>query len=126
MQREVMLPRILTTYNNLNSYSEQLFESIFAAYQGQFGPPLPIKYIFDFLDEQAERISQERPNNQDLNQSNLSHIWKSNCLPLRFWVNLIKVFDINSLMFNNFNNLRIRISCLISKNQQQSTIHSPQ
>ena len=91
MQREVMLPRILTTYNNLNSYSEQLFESIFAAYQGQFGPPLPIKYIFDFLDEQAERISQERPNSQDLNQSNLSHIWKSNCLPLRFWVNLIKV-----------------------------------
>jgi len=98
MQREVMLPRILTTYNNLNSYSEQLFESIFAAYQGQFGPPLPIKYIFDFLDEQAERISQERPNSQDLNQSNLSHIWKSNCLPLRFWVNLIKnpdfLFDI--------------------------------
>jgi len=96
IEREALLPRILTSHKNLNTYSEQLFESIFSAYQGSYGPPLPIKYIFDFLDEQAERIANIH---RQFDPQHLAHIWKSNCLPLRFWVNLIKnpdfLFDID-------------------------------
>ena len=72
---------------------DPLFESIFSTYQGSYGPPLPIKYMFDFLDEQAQRLGIENPE--------VVHSWKSNCLPLRFWVNLIKVGFIQSLLLSN-------------------------
>lgn len=53
--------------------------------------PYAIKYLFDFLDEQAQYHS--------INDHDVVYTWKSNSLPLRFWVNIIKnpefVFDIN-------------------------------
>ncbi|KAK7915393.1 hypothetical protein WMY93_011154 [Mugilogobius chulae] len=53
--------------------------------------PLAIKYMFDFWDEQADKHCISDPD--------VRHTWKSNCLPLRFWVNVIKnpqfVFDIH-------------------------------
>lgn len=69
--------------NILQTAVDPLFESIFSTYQGSYGPPLPIKYMFDFLDEQAHRL--------EISDPSIVHAWKSNCLPLRFWVNLIKV-----------------------------------
>ncbi|MEE6501667.1 hypothetical protein FKM82_004292, partial [Ascaphus truei] len=48
-----------------------------------------IKYFFDFLEEQADR--------RGISDPDTLHIWKTNSLPLRFWVNILKnpqfVFD---------------------------------
>ena len=48
------------------------------------------QYLFDFLDDQALQ--------HGITDSEVVHTWKSNSLPLRFWVNLIKnpnfVFDL--------------------------------
>ena len=53
--------------------------------------PYAIKYLFDFLDDQASSHA--------INDYDVVYTWKSNSLPLRFWVNIIKnpefVFDIN-------------------------------
>ena len=53
--------------------------------------PMAIKYLFDFLDEEAEVHRIVDPD--------VVHTWKNNALSLRFWVNMIKnpefVFDIN-------------------------------
>merc|ERR1719232_382315 len=44
--------------------------------------PPPVKWLFDILDDAA------RHNN--VHNTEVLHAWKSNCLPLRFWVNFIK------------------------------------
>jgi len=53
--------------------------------------PPPIKFLFDFLDEQAKTLEIDDPE--------IRHTWKNNSLPLRFWINMIKnpnfVFDIS-------------------------------
>ena len=80
---EIFYTRLLMSKHVLQQSVDPLFESIFSTYQGSYGPPLPIKYMFDFLDEQAQRLG--------IQNAEVVHSWKSNCLPLRFWVNLIKV-----------------------------------
>uniref|UniRef100_A0A669BEE4 Plexin-C1 n=1 Tax=Oreochromis niloticus TaxID=8128 RepID=A0A669BEE4_ORENI len=51
--------------------------------------PFAVKYFFDFLDTQAE--------NMKITDPDVLHIWKTNSLPLRFWINILKnpqfVFD---------------------------------
>ena len=53
--------------------------------------PMAVKYLFDFLDDEAEATKILDPD--------VVHTWKNNAISLRFWVNLIKnpefVFDIN-------------------------------
>nr|XP_021494603.1 plexin-B2 isoform X2 [Meriones unguiculatus]XP_021494604.1 plexin-B2 isoform X2 [Meriones unguiculatus]XP_021494605.1 plexin-B2 isoform X2 [Meriones unguiculatus] len=53
--------------------------------------PPAVKYFFDFLDEQAEK--------HDIRDEDTIHIWKTNSLPLRFWVNILKnphfIFDVH-------------------------------
>ncbi|XP_026839301.1 plexin-B isoform X2 [Drosophila erecta] len=53
--------------------------------------PPAVKWLFDLLDEAARR--------HDIADTDIVHAWKSNCLPLRFWVNFIKnpdfIFDVN-------------------------------
>uniref|UniRef100_A0A3B3E176 Plexin cytoplasmic RasGAP domain-containing protein n=1 Tax=Oryzias melastigma TaxID=30732 RepID=A0A3B3E176_ORYME len=44
--------------------------------------PPAVKYFFDFLDEQALR-------HDNVDEETL-HIWKTNSLPLRFWVNILR------------------------------------
>lgn len=88
MVSEIYLTRLLATKGTLQQYVDDLFERIFSTtHRGQV-LPLAIKYIFDFLDEQAQ-LHQIEPE--------VVHTWKSNSLPLRFWVNIIKnpdfVFD---------------------------------
>ncbi|XP_062419266.1 plexin-A1-like isoform X1 [Pungitius pungitius] len=90
MVSEIYLTRLLATKGTLQKFVDDLFETIFSTAHRGSALPLAIKYMFDFLDEQADKHS--------ITDYDVRHTWKSNCLPLRFWVNVIKnpqfVFDI--------------------------------
>ncbi|XP_075772672.1 plexin-A3 isoform X2 [Pelodiscus sinensis] len=87
MVSEIYLTRLLAT----KKFVDDLFETLFSTAHRASALPLPIKYMFDFLDEQADR--------RQIGDPDVRHTWKSNCLPLRFWVNVIKnpqfVFDVH-------------------------------
>nr|XP_006006494.1 PREDICTED: plexin-A3 isoform X1 [Latimeria chalumnae] len=91
MVSEIYLTRLLATKGTLQKFVDDLFETVFSTAHRGSALPLAIKYMFDFLDEQADRRQIQDPD--------VRHTWKSNCLPLRFWVNVIKnpqfVFDIH-------------------------------
>ncbi|XP_064633300.1 plexin-A4-like isoform X2 [Lineus longissimus] len=89
MVSEIYLTRLLATKGTLQQYVDDLFETIFSTAHRGSALPLAIKYMFDFLDDQALHHAITDPETV--------HTWKSNSLPLRFWVNVIKnpdfVFD---------------------------------
>ncbi|KAG9510737.1 Plexin-A1, partial [Fragariocoptes setiger] len=91
MVSEIYLTRLLATKGTLQKFVDDLFETIFSTSGRERALPLAIKYMFDFLDDQAL--------GHGITDPEVVHTWKSNSLPLRFWVNLIKnpnfVFDIN-------------------------------
>ncbi|XP_017783638.1 PREDICTED: plexin A3 [Nicrophorus vespilloides] len=91
MVSEIYLTRLLATKGTLQKFVDDLFETIFSTAHRGSALPLAIKYMFDFLDDQALQHGIADPE--------VVHTWKSNSLPLRFWVNLIKnpnfVFDIH-------------------------------
>ncbi|XP_063064094.1 plexin-A2 [Engraulis encrasicolus] len=91
MVSEIYLTRLLATKGTLQKFVDDLFETLFSTVHRGSALPLAIKYMFDFLDEQADR--------HGIHDQDVRHTWKSNCLPLRFWVNVIKnpqfVFDIH-------------------------------
>lgn len=82
------LTKLLSTKVAIHSVLEKLFRSIWSLPNSR--APFAIKYFFDFLDAQAE--------NKKITDPDVVHIWKTNSLPLRFWVNILKnpqfVFDI--------------------------------
>ncbi|XP_069822773.1 plexin-D1 isoform X2 [Dendropsophus ebraccatus] len=84
---EIYLTRLLSTKGTLQKFLDDLFRAILSIRDDR--PPLAIKYFFDFLEEQAE--------NRGISDPDTLHIWKTNSLPLRFWVNILKnpefVFD---------------------------------
>ncbi|KAG7239845.1 hypothetical protein INR49_030558 [Caranx melampygus] len=82
MVSEIYLTRLLATKGTLQKFVDDLFETIFSTAHRGSALPLAIKYMFDFLDEQADKHS--------ITDYDVRHTWKSNCLPLRFWVNVIK------------------------------------
>ncbi|XP_048252946.1 plexin-A2-like isoform X3 [Haliotis rufescens] len=90
MVTEIYLPRLLVTKGTLQQFVDDLFERIFSTAHRGSALPLAIKYMFDFLDDQALL--------HNIQEHETVHTWKSNSLPLRFWVNVIKnpnfVFDI--------------------------------
>ncbi|ESO84358.1 hypothetical protein LOTGIDRAFT_168803 [Lottia gigantea] len=90
MVAEIYLPRLLVTKGTLQSFVDDLFERIFSTANRSNVLPLAIKYMFDFLDDQALL--------HNIQDNETVHTWKSNSLPLRFWVNVMKnpnfVFDI--------------------------------
>ncbi|XP_063953502.1 plexin-A4-like isoform X1 [Lytechinus pictus] len=90
MMAEIYLPRLLTTKVTLQKFVDDLFETIFSVNYRSNTLPRAIKYLFDFFDDQAKQHGITNPE--------VVHSWKSNSLPLRFWVNLIKnphhIFDI--------------------------------
>lgn len=90
MASEIYLTRLLATKGTIQKFVDDLFETIFSVIQRGHALPLAIKHMFDFLDDQASYYGVTDPG--------VVHAWKSNCLPLRFWVNLIKnpqfLFDI--------------------------------
>ncbi|KAJ8258682.1 hypothetical protein COCON_G00176940 [Conger conger] len=91
MVSEIYLTRLLATKGTLQKFVDDLFETLFSTAHRGSALPLAIKYMFDFLDEQADK--------HGIYDVDVRHTWKSNCLPLRFWVNVIKnpqfVFDIH-------------------------------
>ncbi|XP_041349841.1 plexin-B-like isoform X2 [Gigantopelta aegis] len=87
MISEIFLTRLLSTKGTLQKYIDDFFKTMLV--MSNTMPPV-IKYLFDFLDEAAEKYG--------LTDQDIVHTWKCNSLPLRFWVNIIKnpdfVFDI--------------------------------
>ncbi|XP_023278776.1 plexin-C1-like [Seriola lalandi dorsalis] len=85
--KEVHLTKLLSTKVAVHSFVENLFKTIWGT---QHSKALhAVKYFFDFLDTQADYMKITDPD--------VLHIWKTNSLPLRFWVNILKnpqfVFD---------------------------------
>ncbi|XP_033934707.1 plexin-C1 isoform X1 [Pseudochaenichthys georgianus] len=85
--KEVHLTKLLSTKVAVHSFVENLFRCIWGAPHCR--APHAVKYFFDFLDAQADSMKITDPD--------VLHIWKTNSLPLRFWVNILKnpqfVFD---------------------------------
>uniref|UniRef100_A0A672ITK1 Sema domain-containing protein n=1 Tax=Salarias fasciatus TaxID=181472 RepID=A0A672ITK1_SALFA len=86
---EIYLTRLLSTKGTLQKFLDDLFQAILSIPLDR--PPLAVKYFFDFLEEQADK--------RGITDPDTLHIWKTNSLPLRFWVNILKnpqfVFDID-------------------------------
>ncbi|MEJ1285834.1 hypothetical protein NN561_016831 [Cricetulus griseus] len=86
---EIYLTRLLSMKGTLQKFVDDLFQVIL----GTSRPvPLAVKYFFDLLDEQAQQ--------HGISDQDTIHIWKTNSLPLRFWINIIKnpqfVFDVQT------------------------------
>ncbi|ETN84025.1 plexin cytoplasmic region, partial [Necator americanus] len=90
MVTEIYLTRLLMMKGTLQKFINDLLEAIFSTSSRSAPLPAAIKYMFDFMDEQALE--------HGITDAEVVHAWKSNALPLRFWVNLIKnphfLFDI--------------------------------
>ncbi|XP_070847904.1 plexin-B2a [Chaetodon trifascialis] len=85
---EIYLTRLLSVKGTLQQFVDDFFRSVLCS--SSVVPPA-IKYFFDFLDEQALR-------HDNVDEETL-HIWKTNSLPLRFWVNILRnphfIFDVH-------------------------------
>lgn len=75
MVSEIYLTRLLATKGTLQKFLDDLFETIFSTAHRGSALPLAIKYMFDFLDDQALLHGIVDPE--------VVHTWKSNSLPLR-------------------------------------------
>uniref|UniRef100_A0A8D2NEN0 Plexin-B1 n=1 Tax=Zonotrichia albicollis TaxID=44394 RepID=A0A8D2NEN0_ZONAL len=86
---EIYLTRLLSMKGTLQKFVDDLFQVILSTNRPV---PLAVKYFFDLLDEQAMHYGIADPET--------IHIWKTNSLPLRFWINIIKnpqfVFDVQT------------------------------
>ncbi|XP_033744858.1 plexin-B-like isoform X3 [Pecten maximus] len=87
MSSEIYLTRLLATKGTLKQYIDDFFEMVLKVDSSM--PPV-IKYLFDMMDQAAQRYNITDPD--------VVHTWKCNSLLLRFWVNIIKnpnfVYDI--------------------------------
>ena len=85
---EIFLTRLLSTKGTVQKFVDDFFRTILSPNDGL---PPAVKWLFDMLDESARA--------HGINDTEVIHAWKSNCLPFRFWVNFIKnpdfIFDIN-------------------------------
>ncbi|XP_072528708.1 plexin-B2a [Salminus brasiliensis] len=85
---EIYLTRLLSMKGTLQQFVDDFFRSVLCS--GTVVPPA-VKYFFDFLDEQAHK-------HENVDEETI-HIWKTNSLPLRFWVNILKnphfIFDVH-------------------------------
>ncbi|XP_066561076.1 plexin-C1 isoform X2 [Amia ocellicauda] len=85
--KEVYLTKLLGTKVAVHSFVENLFCTIWGMPNNRVPPA--VKYFFDFLDTEADK--------RKISDPDVLHIWKTNSLPLRFWVNILKnpqfVFD---------------------------------
>lgn len=75
MVSEIYLTRLLATKGTLQKFVDDLFETIFSTAHRGSALPLAIKYMFDFLDDQAIL--------HGITDPEVVHTWKSNSLPLR-------------------------------------------
>ncbi|KAI4798944.1 hypothetical protein KUCAC02_020376, partial [Chaenocephalus aceratus] len=61
MVSEIYLTRLLATKGTLQKFVDDLFETLFSTVHRGSSLPLAIKYMFDFLDEQADKTRHPRP-----------------------------------------------------------------
>uniref|UniRef100_A0A7N6B4U2 Sema domain-containing protein n=1 Tax=Anabas testudineus TaxID=64144 RepID=A0A7N6B4U2_ANATE len=84
---EIYLTRLLSVKGTLQQFVDDFFRGVLCSVA--VVPPA-VKYFFDFLDEQALK--------HNVDEETI-HIWKTNSLPLRFWVNILKnphfIFDVH-------------------------------
>ncbi|XP_052781261.1 plexin-B-like isoform X2 [Mya arenaria] len=84
---ELYLNRLITTKLSLVKYIDDLFSLVLESSKC----PLPVKFLYDFLDDLAEK--------QKIDPDTL-HAWKSHSYSIRIWAMLIKtpsiLFDINA------------------------------
>uniref|UniRef100_F6Q5G2 Plexin-B3 n=1 Tax=Ornithorhynchus anatinus TaxID=9258 RepID=F6Q5G2_ORNAN len=84
---EIYLTRLLSMKGTLQKFVDDTFQAILSVNRPV---PIAIKYLFDFLDELAEK--------HGIEDEETLHIWKTNSLLLRFWVNTLKnpqfIFDV--------------------------------
>ncbi|XP_037831114.1 plexin-B1 isoform X2 [Kryptolebias marmoratus] len=84
---EIYLTRLLSMKGTLQKFVDDLFTVILSTSRPV---PLAVKYFFDLLDEQA--------GHHNISDPETIHIWKTNSLPLRFWINILKnpqfIFDV--------------------------------
>ncbi|XP_045482942.1 plexin-B isoform X2 [Harmonia axyridis] len=85
---EIFLTRLLSTKGIVQKFVDDFFLTVLTVNDAL---PPAVKWLFDLLDEAAKKHGIQDPE--------VVHAWKSNSLPLRFWVNFIKnpdfIFDIN-------------------------------
>ena len=85
---EVYLTRLLAAKGTIQKFVDDFFATVLTVNEEL---PPAVKWLFDLLDEAARR--------HDIYDTDIVHAWKSNSLPLRFWVNFIKnpdfIFDVN-------------------------------
>jgi len=85
---EIFLTRLLATKGTVQKFVDDFFLTILSANESL---PPAVKWVFDLLDDAAH--------SQGIYEPEVIHAWKSNCLPLRFWVNFIKnpdfLLDVN-------------------------------
>ncbi|XP_072307946.1 plexin-B1 [Eucyclogobius newberryi] len=86
---EIYLTRLLSMKGTLQKFVDDLFMVILSTSRPV---PLAVKYFFDLLDDQAGR--------HGITDPETIHIWKTNSLPLRFWINIVKnpqlIFDVQA------------------------------
>ncbi|TWW56358.1 Plexin-B1 Semaphorin receptor SEP [Takifugu flavidus] len=86
---EIYLTRLLFMKGTLQKFVDDLFTAILSTSRPV---PLAVKYFFDLLDEQALQ--------HGITDPEIIHIWKTNSLPLRFWINILKnpqfIFDVQT------------------------------
>ncbi|KAL3974072.1 collagen type VI alpha [Sarotherodon galilaeus] len=86
---EIYLTRLLSMKGTLQKFVDDLFTAILSTSRPV---PLAVKYFFDLLDEQAQQ--------HNITDPETIHIWKTNSLPLRFWINILKnpqfIFDVQT------------------------------
>ncbi|XP_077335008.1 plexin-B3 isoform X1 [Lithobates pipiens] len=84
---EIYLTRLLSMKGTLQKFVDDTFQAMLGVNRPV---PIAIKYIFDFLDEMAEK--------HGIEDAETVHIWKTHSLMQRFWVLILKnpqmVFDI--------------------------------
>uniref|UniRef100_A0A4W6EKI8 Plexin B3 n=1 Tax=Lates calcarifer TaxID=8187 RepID=A0A4W6EKI8_LATCA len=76
---EIYLTRLLSMKGTLQKFVDDVFVAILNTKRP---PPIAVRFFFDFLDDMAEKHGIDDPETV--------HIWKTNSLPLRFWVNILK------------------------------------
>ncbi|XP_049538871.1 plexin-B [Anopheles darlingi] len=85
---EIFLTRLLATKGTIQKFVDDLFATILTVNEAL---PPAVKWLYDLLDAAARHHGIQDPE--------VLHAWKSNGLPLRFWVNFIKnpdfIFDIH-------------------------------
>ncbi|XP_077185730.1 plexin-B3 isoform X3 [Paroedura picta] len=84
---EIYLTRLLSMKGTLQKFVDDAFQAVLSVNRPV---PIAVKYLFDLLDELAAR--------HGVNEPETLHIWKTNSLLLRFWVNTLKnpqfIFDV--------------------------------